>query len=531
MKFPKMLFFASAVAAGALSAPAFDFCGDRGPDAVTLDGKPAGAAVSIDAEGRVFLQTSSPASKVELLWNVDLSDVRKIYGGDWERTYGSSGWHNPSVRRPLPWYCLVNGADRTDGYGVEVQPAAFAAWYAGTDSLRLVLDVRAGRRPVRLGGRKLEVCRIVARKGRAGESAFEAGRAFCRTMCPNPRLPREPVYGYNDWYCAYGRNSADGFLADFAEIVKLCDGLENRPFAVVDDGWQLSAERCGDVGGVKNEDQWGGVNAAWKMPMDEFCRRIKEMGARPGLWYRPFYDCESAVNRKNGMDPTSPRVEKQIRGDMARFKKWGMELVKIDFITHDWSKRWNFGSQAYPSPLDVVSIDWQDDSRTAAETVRGLYRTMREAAGDDMYIIGCNAIDHFAAGLFELQRVGDDTSGREWGRTRKMGPNALAARSIHNNIFYFNDGDCVGLTRKGAIPWRRNAQWLDLVARSGTSLFVSWKRELLDDTVRDAMREAFRLASRPQKTGEPLDWMQTKRSARWRFETGEKRYDWGGKAK
>ena len=54
---------------------------------------------------------------------------------------------------------------------------------------------------------------------------------------------------------------------------------------------------------------------------------------------------------------------------------------------------------------------------------------MREGAGEGAMVIGCNALDHLAAGLFGLQRTGDDTSGTEWDHTRRMGPNMLGMRS------------------------------------------------------------------------------------------------------
>ena len=514
---------AAALALAALPAAAeMSFVASIGAAEISVDGRKGSGEAALLADGTVFLQSTGLVSKVELSWKCDLSGATKMFGGDWERCYGTAGWSGVDPRRPAPWYCLATDGTRTDGYGVMVQPAAFAAWWLSRDSVKLVLDVRAGRRPVRLGGRKVELCRIVARKGIPGESQFEAGRALCRMMCPAPRLPKEPVYGFNDWYCVYGKNTAENFLADAAEIVKLCDGLENRPFLVVDDGWQLSASRNDNPrrNGCENAVQWAQVNPCWKMPMDGFCRRVKAMGARPGLWYRPFYDCSKPGGRT--IDPTDPRWAKQIEDDMKRFREWGIELVKIDYITYDWSPRWNF--KPHGSVMDAAKTGWADDTKTGAESVRDLYRKMRAAAGDGMYIIGCNAIDHFAAGLFELQRVGDDTSGTDWKRTRLMGPNALAARAMHNNIFYFNDGDCVGLAKKGAVPWEKNAQWLDLVARSGTSLFVSWRREFMDDGIRAAMKEAFRLASRPQKTGYAEDWMERKCPVRWRFETGGKTY-------
>lgn len=88
-------------------------------------------------------------------------------------------------------------------------------------------------------------------------------------------------------------------------------------------------------------------------------------------------------------------------------------------------------------------------------------------------IIGCNTIGHLGAGLMHLNRTGDDTSGRIWERTRRMGVNTLAFRLPQHNTFYHIDADCVGIF--GMIPWEKNRQWADVLAKSGTPLFVSGK--------------------------------------------------------
>ncbi len=90
-----------------------------------------------------------------------------------------------------------------------------------------------------------------------------------------------------------------------------------------------------------------------------------------------------------------------------------------------------------------------------------LYRTIRQAAGDSL-VIGCNTVSHLSAGHFEICRVGDDTSGTEWPRTRKMGVNTLAFRGPQHGAFYVADADCVGVTN--AVPWSLTRQWLDLLA-------------------------------------------------------------------
>src|SRR4030095_11742391 len=99
-------------------------------------------------------------------------------------------------------------------------------------------DVRSGSAPIELGPRTLQVCEVVCRPGHAGESAFAAVHALCGQMCSAPRLPAGPVYGSNDWYWAYGNNSAATVLADAQHVVELSPDGSNRPFAVIDDGWQ-----------------------------------------------------------------------------------------------------------------------------------------------------------------------------------------------------------------------------------------------------------------------------------------------------
>src|ERR1022692_4097254 len=102
--------------------------------------------------------------------------------------------------------------------------------------------------------------------------------------------------------------------------------------------------------------------------------------------------------------------------------------------------------------------------RSTAEVTLALYRAIREAAGD-VTLIGCNTFGHLGAGLFELQRTGDDTSGRDFHRTRRMGVNTLAFRAPQHGAFFALDADCAPITPD--VPWEFASRWLDLVARSG----------------------------------------------------------------
>jgi alpha-galactosidase len=141
-----------------------------------------------------------------------------------------------------------------------------------------------------------------------------------------------------------------------------------------------------------------------------------------------------------------------------------------------------------------------------------------------MYLIGCNTMSHLSAGIFELNRIGDDTSGKEWARTVKMGVNTLGFRLPQHNNFYAADGDCVGLTTN--IPWNENKQWLQLLAESGAPLFISAQPEALGPEQKAAVKKSFAMAAKPQPRGEPLDWLTNPRPADWKLNGRTVRFDW-----
>ncbi|MEN6311342.1 MAG: hypothetical protein ABFD80_07375, partial [Acidobacteriota bacterium] len=202
------------------------------------------------------------------------------------------------------------------------------------------------------------------------------------------------------------------------------------------------------------------------------------------------------------LDISLPEVRAYVKETVARLRGWGYELIKHDYSVSDLAGY----TRAAPEPSAAWS--YADGTRTAAEIVLDHYRSIREAAGDDGIIIGCNTIGHLAAGLFELQRIGDDTSGLDWKRVRNRGVNTLGFRAPQHGAFFAVDADCVGLTKPEAIPWALNRQWLDLLARSGTPLFISFKKDSLTAEQEKVVAEALATAARPQPLAEPLDWFE-----------------------
>jgi len=472
----------------------------------------------------VSLATSKTTIKrIHMRWRGRLPDMPLILGDAWERGYGDLEWRGWAPDRVMPWYAATSDRSGTHAYGVRTSARAFCFWQIDPQGVSLWADVRSGAAGLKLGERVLDVCDVVCRAGREGESSFAALRAFCATMCAKPRLPASPIYGSNDWYWAYGKNSADTVLTDAQHIVELSPTGRNRPFVVIDDGWQpVRGQSRTGVG------TWDRGNE--KFPdMSGLAQAVGRAGARPGIWIRPLQapadapDAWRLARDRAFLDPTVPEARQKVVDDIARLKQWGFELIKHDYTTYDVFGRWGFQMGAA-----LTRDGWtfaSGPTRTTAEVIDDLYHAIRDAAGDSL-IIGCNTVSHLSAGRFEVCRVGDDTSGTEWARTRKMGVNTLAFRGPQHGTFYVADADCVGVTN--AIPWSYNRQWLDLVSRSGTMLFVSLAPDALGAEQRRDLKAALALAAAPLPLGEPLDWQRNVYPSRWRLMGRERTYDWVG---
>ena len=91
--------------------------------------------------------------------------------------------------------------------------------------------------------------------------------------------------------------------------------------------------------------------------------------------------------------------------------------------------------------------------------------------GKTANILGCNCVSHLTAGLCQINRIGDDTSGVDFNRTRRMGVNTLAFRLPQNGKFYMVDANCAGFI-KGKIPFTLNKEWVHSLPRAAP-LFIS----------------------------------------------------------
>lgn len=470
-------------------------------------------------------------SFIYLKWKLSFDGHVKVLGDAWERGYGDLEWRTIEPDRKMPWYMAIsNGSDSSTDYagrltqcfGVGVLPNAMALWSCDGGSVTLCLDVRCGCLPVELDG-TLEAATVYF-EDYADVSAFEALKRFCRVMSPAPLTADHIVYGSNNWYYAYGQSSHAEIVEDSKFVKAMCLGLENTPYMVIDDGWQPnSCDAPWDRGNERFPD------------MKALADEMSEIGVRPGIWVRYLINGAHNTPRKvhdfpeewyserskNVLDPSHPEVLEYVRQTTSRLIDWGYTLIKHDFSTYDVFGVWGFQTKEH-----LAGGEWgfYDRTKTSAQIIKNFYRTVKDAAGSAV-IVGCNVIGHLCAGIHEFNRTGDDTSGNEWERTRKMGVNTLAFRLVQNNAFFCADADCVGIL--GKIDWKYNGQWLKILSRSGSCLFVSCKPGILNGSETADLKEGFRYGSCQADELIPLDWMETTTPTAYLINGEKVTFDWG----
>jgi alpha-galactosidase len=467
---------------------------------------------------------STPIALVHVRWHVETSPKLKVLGDAWERSYGELGWRNIIPERVMPWYFATFDGESCHGYGVKTDARALCFWQLDPQGVSLWLNTTNGGSGVELGQRPLTMATVVTRRGANGEDAVDSVAALCKAMCSRTTRPILPIYGANDWCYSYGQSTAESILRDTEFIVEVSPASAVWPFSVIDGGWSNGTAAWPDMGKLAGE--------------------IKRRNARPGIWVRPL---DASGNSDQGLllpgarfgnkkdrasevayDPTVPEAREEIRAKLRQAVEWGYEMVKHDFSTYDLLGQWGF--EMGPQPT-LAGWSLHDRSRTNAEVIADLYALIREGVGDRVVIDGCNTVGHLCQGVFDLQRIGDDTSGHQWERTRRMGVNTLSFRLPQNGTFFTVDPDLVGLTE--AIPWEFNRQWLDLLARSGAATIVSSAPTMRGREQQGALREAFQIASTGGVSLKPVDWMETSTPEHWRATRGagpgqQLPYQWSG---
>ncbi|MWV48647.1 hypothetical protein GRS96_05055 [Rathayibacter sp. VKM Ac-2803] len=508
------------------------------PDSIRVQVDPSGPFVASDRSGvrvaltgvghglRIDVAALAGVARVALRWHEATPSSARVLGDAWERSYGELEWCAVRPERVLPWTALVADpvSGVTRGFGVEVRGGAFAFWQVDPHGVTLTLDLRSGGAAVRPGDRAIHAATV--RRTTSDAGAFRAQQELMRLLCADPLDTAGPLVGANNWYYAYGRDfGLDAVVRDARLVADLAGDHAVRPFGVIDDGWSLEGTADGLA---SSPGPWRRGRPREFPDMAAAAAAIREEGVRPGVWFRPLLTRDSSIEgaraARDGaiaLDPSSPAVLELVTEDFARLSGWGFELIKHDFSTYDLLGQW--GPEMGASPGGGPAL--HDPSATTAEALVGFYRAALAASGDAM-VLGCDVVGHLAAGLVHAQRIGDDTSGLDWDRTRRVGVNTIAFRLAQHGAFFTADPDCVASTP--GTDWELNRRFLDLVARSGTALFVSVDPSTRSAAVDDDLAAALRIALDGGAPGgvEPVDWLDSPTPSTWCIGGESVEYDW-----
>ncbi|MGE5596855.1 MAG: glycoside hydrolase family 36 protein [Hyphomicrobiales bacterium] len=431
------------------------------------------------------------------------------------RTYVSRemvALHVPA--RPTP--SLILGSLRMDRFFLDIE-LGLAPAETAIATLSLVFDL-AG--VVLAAGGSLELPPVLISEGRDVRVLVDAyAAAIGREM--RARVPDRVPTGWCSWYYFYNRVTE-------ADVVRNLETMRETghpaEYVQIDDGYQSAT---GD---------WLTPNEKFPSGMALLATRIREAGYRPGIWLAPLVLHESSaalrehpeivlrghsgevafvetwLGRCAILDCTHPEAEAWLRNVISTIvRDWGYEYLKLDAL-----------SFAARSPAEVR---YHRPGTTAPANLRRGLEIIREAAGDDTFILGCTC--HFgpAIGLVDAMRVGPDVK-----ETWANGPNPSVRHAMRLTLmrnwmhgrWWANDPDCLIVRDTDTELTEAEVRFLATgIALSGGMVVAS------DDLPKlSAERRAMALALFPPAgvAAEPYDPGAAPVPSAWRADLGDGRF-------
>jgi alpha-galactosidase len=266
-------------------------------------------------------------------------------------------------------------------------------------------------------------------------------------------VQKELPVGWCSWYYYYTKVTQADLTENLAEIARR---KVDWQFFVLDDGYETAV---GD---------WLALNAKFPGGLKAFTENCRSQGIQPGIWLAPFIARTNSrlfhehrdwflkdskghpalagwnpgwglEGRFYGLDTTNPGFQEYLRMVIYTLvHEWGFEYLKLDFT---------YGASLYGAACDT--------SLSPAERLKLGYRLIREAAGPDVFILGCGSPLTPAIGAVDAMRIGEDVAPYWFDPIRVQltrDPNAVCAKVAIRNILtraqfhrrlWINDPDCL----------------------------------------------------------------------------------------
>lgn len=347
----------------------------------------------------------------------------------------------------------------------------------------------------------------------------------------NIHLPPQPV-GYCTWYAEKNGHAGDqrtlGELADFAAQNLKPYGFN---FIQIDDGWQLGEKKNGPKKNFTDFNPQGPYPDGMKAMAD----KIKSDGFMPGLWFMPFAGTfndpwfaqhqDWFVKDKEGkpydvkwggtcLDMTNPQVQDYLRGIVHHIAKdWGYTYFKMDGLWTGMAAKLVYVNSGYKED-NLGDATFSNPDKTNIEAYRDGLKIVREAAGPDVFFLGCNVAQDMRVygasfGLVDAMRIGPDNGGT-WERWSTRSPVLGGRNYFLNGRIWYNDPDPEYL--RASIP--------DVEARTIASwTAISGQLNTDSDWLPDLPPERLNLLRRTMpshgKTARPVDLFENDPPRMW----------------
>jgi len=487
----------------------------------------------------------SPIFEGKLVWAPGKDELIALRDG-WERLYGEARPTRVGIRDTIlsPWHLVLwnSSKKRTLVAGFYTLPNTLLCWELqgsgvwgnGPRELTAKGSTLSGSNPLQVARRssfEMETLIILE-----GDDPAETFIKYCELVADinKVRVRKERFYGICDWYGHHGITDENLVFENLAAIEKFLPA-ELRGIYVVDDGWQEGFEResiCVCDGGP-----WV-ANRYFPSGMKKIGEKIKKVGMKFGIWWRPLAtNVKSEIFKRHPdwitskekypnkedivggyLNPTKTDVLKWIESESRRFvNDYGIEYLKSDFVTFDMMGYWGAESHFGSFSREMVSYN---PYMTNAQIHRQLWKSIRKGVGNNVILLGCNAMGPLALGIIDIQRIGDDTSSDDW-NNQVMSAGAATNRFAYNRRWWINDPDTVIMNSKFTDDQART--WGNFVALSGGLLM--WgdrlsqiqfdKRNFVLPQERTKWLSSFHYLHRQVADSLPLDFMEKTPSQQW----------------
>lgn len=271
------------------------------------------------------------------------------------------------------------------------------------------------------------------------------------------KLPPQPTV-YCTWYHAGASNERD--LLKNAEFAR--EHLAPFGFSVVqiDDGWQAGEK----LNGPRKDFTTHRTNGPYPSGMRQTAERLAQLGLTPGLWFMPFAgtwndpffaDKQSLFTTLEGkpfevnwggtcFDLTNPQTREYVRSVAARIgQDWGYKYLKLDGLWTGTASEIRYINTGYKDDHLGAAL-LHDPYKTHIEAYRDGLKIVRAAAGEDVFLLGCNVAQNMRTlgasfGLVDAMRIGPD-NGRKWPAMCRGPFSGSNLYFLHGRVWY-NDPD------------------------------------------------------------------------------------------